>query len=105
MTIMDPELRDQQVRTRAFRFFAEQTALHGDTLPWSVLSEQFEVEGQRVPLIGQTVVGSDNVSTIWKSSRESDEPSPRDRRVIRTKRMDRRVAVAAGRRASSRYQS
>jgi hypothetical protein len=36
----------------AFKFLAEETALRGDTLPWSVLSEQFEFEGQRVPLIG-----------------------------------------------------
>jgi putative restriction endonuclease len=49
---MDPELRDRQVRLLAFQFLAEQTALRGDTLPWSVLSEQFEFEGQRVPLIG-----------------------------------------------------
>jgi hypothetical protein len=50
--LVDPELRDRQVRTSAFQFLAEQTALHGDVLLWSVLSEQFEFEDQRVPLIG-----------------------------------------------------
>jgi putative restriction endonuclease len=49
---MDDELRDRQVRVRAFEFLAQQTQLLGDVLPWSVLSRGFEFEGQRVPLIG-----------------------------------------------------
>jgi putative restriction endonuclease len=52
MRTMDPEIRDRQVRLLAFQFLAEQTVLHGDTLPWAVLSEQIEFEEQRVPLIG-----------------------------------------------------
>lgn len=43
---------DRIVRLRAFDFLAEQTAQHGDVLPWSVLSEGFQYDGRRVPLIG-----------------------------------------------------
>ena len=49
---MDADPRDQQVRLRAFDFLARQTQVHGDVLPWSVLSAGFEFEGVRVPLIG-----------------------------------------------------
>ena len=37
---------------RAFEFLGTQTRLHGDVLPWSVLSRGFDFEGTRVPLIG-----------------------------------------------------
>lgn len=49
---VDADPRDQQVRLRAFDFLARQTQVHGDVLPWSVLSAGFEFEGMRVPLIG-----------------------------------------------------
>ena len=49
---MDAILRDQEVRVRAFEFLGTQTQLHGDVLPWSVLSRGFDYEGTRVPLIG-----------------------------------------------------
>ena len=50
---MDPEPRDRQVRLRAFAFLAEQTAIHGDVLPWRILLRGFDFEGQRVPLASQ----------------------------------------------------
>src|SRR6266496_1309672 len=50
---MDPELRDRHVRLRAFEFLAEQTALHGEVLPWAILLKGFEFEGRRVPLLSQ----------------------------------------------------
>jgi putative restriction endonuclease len=50
---MDPDLRDRQVRLRAFEFLAEQTALHGEVLPWSLLARGFDFEGRRVPLASQ----------------------------------------------------
>jgi len=43
---------DARVRTAAFAFLTEQTGLHGDTLPRSLLAEGFLFEGQRVPLLG-----------------------------------------------------
>ena len=43
---------DSAVRLRAFAFLAEQMRLHGDGLPWSVLSRGFDYEGRRVPLVG-----------------------------------------------------
>jgi hypothetical protein len=36
---------DARVRTAAFAFLTEQTGLHGDTLPWSVLKQGFPFEG------------------------------------------------------------
>jgi putative restriction endonuclease len=49
---VNADLRDQQVRLRAFEFLARQTQVHGDVLPWSVLSRGFDFDGARVPLIG-----------------------------------------------------
>jgi hypothetical protein len=43
---------DQKVRLAAFKWLEEQVRIHGDVLPRSILSEGFEVENQRVPLIG-----------------------------------------------------
>jgi len=40
------------VRTAAFAFLREQSALHGDTLPRTLLARGFVFEGQRVPLLG-----------------------------------------------------
>jgi putative restriction endonuclease len=45
--------RDTQVRFAAFDWLAQQTALHGDVLPWSLLLEGFRFEGRRVPLLSQ----------------------------------------------------
>ena len=50
---MDPELRDRQVRLGAFEFLDEQTAVHGEVLPWALLLKGFTFEGQRVPLLSQ----------------------------------------------------
>jgi putative restriction endonuclease len=46
------ELSDHQVRTKVFDFLVEQTSLHGEVLPWAVLSKGLVIDGQRVPLIG-----------------------------------------------------
>jgi len=43
---------DSTVRVQAFDFLARQTSIHGDVLPWSVLSHGFDFDGRRVPLIG-----------------------------------------------------
>jgi hypothetical protein len=38
---------DRAARLRAFDFLAEQTALHGDVLPWATLYKGFTIDGQR----------------------------------------------------------
>jgi putative restriction endonuclease len=43
---------DQRVRLTAFKWLEEQVRIHGDVLPRSILSEGFEFENQRVPLVG-----------------------------------------------------
>jgi len=43
---------DQRVRLATFKWLEEQVRIHGDVLPRSILSEGFQVENQRVPLIG-----------------------------------------------------
>ena len=49
---MRDELRDAAVRKLAFEWLEIQSALHEGTMPRSVLSEGFQFEGQRVPLVG-----------------------------------------------------
>lgn len=49
--LMDPDIRDAQVRKLAFDWLERQTALHGDVLPKVLLSAGFQFEGQRVPFI------------------------------------------------------
>lgn len=44
---------DASVRVAAFRWLRTQVDLHGDSLPWSVLSRGFDFDGRRVPLLGQ----------------------------------------------------
>ncbi len=46
-------LTDTRVRLAAFRWLEEQTAIHGDVLPWTLLLQGFDFEGQRVPLLSQ----------------------------------------------------
>ena len=42
---------DRKVRLTAFKWLAEQVALHGDVLPRSILSAGLEFENQHVPLV------------------------------------------------------
>ena len=48
---MEGDVRDAAVRKTAFEWLEVQSALHGGTLPRAVLSEGFQFEGQRVPLV------------------------------------------------------
>jgi putative restriction endonuclease len=50
---MDAADLDRTVRTSAFDFLREQTSIHGDVLPWSVLTAGFQFEGRHVPVIAQ----------------------------------------------------
>jgi putative restriction endonuclease len=43
---------DQAIRTKAFDFLAQQVRLLGDVLPFSVLTQGFKFNDQRVPLLG-----------------------------------------------------
>lgn len=43
---------DEQIRLRAFGWLSDQQAIHGDVLPRSLLQQGFEVDGERVPLLG-----------------------------------------------------
>ncbi len=43
---------DSRVRLAAFEFLDAKTRLHGGSLPWKVLSDGFEFDGRRVPLVG-----------------------------------------------------
>ena len=43
---------DDRVRARAFEFLRQQTELHGEILSHAVLSQGFEFDGRRVPLLG-----------------------------------------------------
>lgn len=45
--------QDAQVRLAAFRWLEQQVDIHGDVLPFRLLSAGFEYEGRRVPLLSQ----------------------------------------------------
>ncbi|HZS32402.1 MAG TPA: HNH endonuclease [Methylomirabilota bacterium] len=53
MTETRGDALDRRVRVAAFEFLAEQTRLHGETLPWARLLQGFEFQGRRVPLVSQ----------------------------------------------------
>jgi putative restriction endonuclease len=44
---------DQRVRMAAFDWLAAQADLHEDVLPWHLLLQGFQLDGERVPLISQ----------------------------------------------------
>ena len=43
---------DQRVRKEAFSWLGEQVSLYGETLPREILAQGFQLDGQRVPLLG-----------------------------------------------------
>ena len=51
MTASQKDPRDTRVRLAAFKWLDEQTSIHGEVLPWSLLIRGFDVDGQRVPLV------------------------------------------------------
>lgn len=46
------QAHDTRVRKATFDWLATQVTRHGDVLPWAVLSQGFQFEGNRVPLLG-----------------------------------------------------
>lgn len=49
---MPERLDDKRVRLAAFQWLADQVKLHGEVLPRSLLAQGFELEGNRIPLLG-----------------------------------------------------
>ena len=56
--MVSEQLRDRQIRLRAFDWVKKQVEIYGDVLPRDILATGFEFEGNRVPLVGP--------SGIWK---------------------------------------
>ena len=42
--------RDTRIRLTVFAWLEEQTRIHGDVLPWSLLAQGLTIDGERVPL-------------------------------------------------------
>src|SRR4029079_7825941 len=45
-------LHDARVRKATFDWLTQQVSRHGDVLPWRLLSDGFQLDGERVPLLG-----------------------------------------------------
>jgi len=45
--------RDTRIRLTVFAWLEEQTRIHGDVLPWSLLAHGLFIDGERVPLVSQ----------------------------------------------------
>jgi putative restriction endonuclease len=43
--------QDMRVRLASFKWLEEQTSVHGDVLPWSLLIKGLEIDDERVPLV------------------------------------------------------
>ena len=53
---------DARVRAAAFDWISSQVSIHGDVLPRSILSNGFEFERRRVPLVAQAM-------PVWRRAR------------------------------------
>ncbi|HEX6940804.1 MAG TPA: HNH endonuclease, partial [Longimicrobiales bacterium] len=74
---------DQRIRTAAFEFLKEQTALHGDVLPIDVLRRGFSFDGARVPLLARQGIFKPKVLpnmplSIMTAPPKAGEPPPYD---------------------------
>lgn len=49
---------EEQIRIAAFKWLEQQTAIHGDVLPYQLLQQGFEYQGERITVIGR--------QGIWK---------------------------------------
>ncbi|HQP88899.1 MAG TPA: HNH endonuclease signature motif containing protein [Thermoanaerobaculia bacterium] len=45
--------RDTRIRLTVFAWLEEQTRIHGDVLPWSLLAHGLYIDSERVPLVSQ----------------------------------------------------
>jgi putative restriction endonuclease len=60
-----------EVRLAAFAWLAEQTAIRGDVLPWSILLEGFRHGGERVPLVSMQGIFTPRVCRLPLAIRTS----------------------------------
>jgi putative restriction endonuclease len=72
---------DLLVREAAFAWLAEQVALHGDVLEWSLLSRGFDCAGRRVPLVSQQGIFKPALCELPLSIRTSPGSPYKDRLV------------------------
>jgi putative restriction endonuclease len=66
-----PAPPDAGVRSAAFQWLAEQTALHGEVLPWSLLLAGLTIQGERVPLVSQQGIFKPRLCALPLSIRTS----------------------------------
>lgn len=64
---------DARIRSTAFDWLAGQVSIHGDVLPWKVLTEGFQWEGRRVPLLSQQGIFKPAVLELPLSIRTSPD--------------------------------
>lgn len=81
-----PPVDDISVRVKAFQFLGDQVQLHGDVLPWELLSRGFDLDGVRVPLVGlqgifKPAVLPEIPLSIRTAAAVPGEPPPYDDRV------------------------
>lgn len=68
-----PEPPDAAIRVAAFQWLEEQTTVHGEVLPWSLLLAGFEFNGQRVPLVSQQGIFKPRLCTLPLSIRTAPD--------------------------------
>lgn len=115
---------DAQIRTAAFEWLSAQVSIHGDVLPWALLSSGFQWEARRVPLLSQQGIFKPAVLDVPLSIRTSPDgpyddafrrdgllhyryrgkdPQHRDNRGLRTARTERLPLVYFHRMVPGRY--
>ena len=62
---------DAQVRLAAFAWLDEETAIHGEVLPWGLLLEGFRFDGERVPLVSMPGIFRPRLCTLPLSIRSA----------------------------------
>ena len=79
MRAVDADIMDLAVRTRASAFLREQSCVHVDGIPWSILSKGFDFDGHRVPLASQQGIFRPAVCRLPLSIRTAPIVEGRDR--------------------------
>jgi len=69
---------DQRVRTAAFEWLRAQVDAHDDVLPWALLLQGFQLDGERVPLLSQQGIFKPRVLSHAPLSIRSSPSGPYD---------------------------
>jgi len=86
---MSVHLEDKKLRNAAFDWLDEQVRHYGDVLPQSLLTQGFELEGQRVPLVSRQGIFKPKVlREIPISITTSPSGGPYDDKIKRRFRSD-----------------